>query len=95
MAPKELPARPRDFRECKTQLQLTERAARQSEKQLRDMVETIPAMVWITLADGACVFVNQRWQDFTGREALLEDGRSFQEVAAERGTLMVAKVNCG
>jgi PAS domain S-box-containing protein len=38
----------------------------QSEKELRDMVESIPAIVWTTLADGTCVFVNQRWQDFTG-----------------------------
>ncbi len=66
MAPKERPAMPRDFRERETRLQLAEEAARQNEKELRDVVETIPAMVWTTLADGACVFVNQRWQDFTG-----------------------------
>ncbi|HTB13614.1 MAG TPA: PAS domain-containing protein [Bryobacteraceae bacterium] len=66
MAPKELPAMPRDFRERETKLQRAVEAARQSEKELRVMVETIPAIVWTTLADGACVFVNQRWQDFTG-----------------------------
>jgi PAS domain S-box-containing protein len=38
----------------------------QSEKELRDVIETIPAIVWTVLADGTCVFVNQRWQDFTG-----------------------------
>jgi PAS domain S-box-containing protein len=56
----------RDLQERETLLQVAENAARQSEKELRDMVETIPAIVWTTLADGTCVFVNQRWQDFTG-----------------------------
>ena len=56
----------RDLQERETQIQVAGNAARQSEKELRDMVETIPAIVWTTLADGTCVFVNQRWQDFTG-----------------------------
>jgi PAS domain S-box-containing protein len=56
----------RDLQARETRLQAAENAARQSEKELRDMLETIPAIVWTTLADGTCVFVNQRWQDFTG-----------------------------
>jgi PAS domain S-box-containing protein len=66
MTPKELPAMPREVRERETRLQVAESATRQSERELRDVVETIPAMVWTSLADGTCVFVNQRWQDFTG-----------------------------
>ena len=38
----------------------------QSEKELRDVIETIPAMVWSTLPDGTADFFNQRWQDYTG-----------------------------
>jgi PAS domain S-box-containing protein len=66
MAPKDLPLMPREVRARETRLQFAESAARQSERELRDVVEAIPAMVWTSLADGTCVFVNQRWQDFTG-----------------------------
>ena len=41
-------------------------AARRSEKELRDVVETIPAMVWSALPDGSVDFINRRWQEFTG-----------------------------
>ena len=43
-----------------------EEAARRSEKELRDVVETIPAMVWSALPDGSVDFINRRWQEFTG-----------------------------
>jgi PAS domain S-box-containing protein len=33
---------------------------------LRDVVETIPAMTFTTLADGSCTFVNKRWTEYTG-----------------------------
>jgi PAS domain S-box-containing protein len=36
------------------------------EKRLRDVVETIPAMTFTTLADGSCTFVNKRWTEYTG-----------------------------
>jgi PAS domain S-box-containing protein len=37
-----------------------------SEKELREVINTVPANVWSTLPDGAIDFINQRWQDFTG-----------------------------
>jgi PAS domain S-box-containing protein len=43
-----------------------EEVARRSEKELRDAIETVPAMVWSTLPDGAVDFINRRWEDFTG-----------------------------
>jgi PAS domain S-box-containing protein len=43
-----------------------EESARRSEKELRAVIETIPAMVWSTLPDGTADFFNQRWQQFTG-----------------------------
>jgi PAS domain S-box-containing protein len=36
------------------------------EKRLRDVVETIPAMTFTALSDGACTFVNKRWTEYTG-----------------------------
>jgi PAS domain S-box-containing protein len=43
-----------------------EDAARRSEKELRDVIETVPAMVWSSLPDGSLDFINHRWQEFTG-----------------------------
>jgi PAS domain S-box-containing protein len=43
-----------------------EEAARRSEKELRDVIETVPAMVWTALPDGHVDFINRRWQEFTG-----------------------------
>jgi PAS domain S-box-containing protein len=49
-----------------TERKRAEEAVRRSEKQLREVIETIPAMVFSTLPDGSTEFVNQRWLDFTG-----------------------------
>src|SRR3984893_17502874 len=36
------------------------------EAQLRTMVDTIPALAWSCLPDGANEFTNKRWLDYTG-----------------------------
>lgn len=36
------------------------------EKELRDTIETIPAMAFIALSDGFHTFFNRRWVEFTG-----------------------------
>ncbi len=41
-------------------------AARQSERELRDVVNTVPAHVWRTSPEGHVDFVNDRWSQFTG-----------------------------
>ncbi|HEY4139818.1 MAG TPA: PAS domain S-box protein [Pseudolabrys sp.] len=43
-----------------------EEAARRSEKELRDVIETMPAMAWATLPNGSNNFVTQSWREFTG-----------------------------
>ena len=35
-------------------------------RQLRDVIETIPAYVWSALPDGSVDFINRRWLEFTG-----------------------------
>ncbi|MBV9268055.1 MAG: PAS domain-containing protein, partial [Acidobacteriaceae bacterium] len=35
------------------------------ERQLREVVETVPAMAWIALPDGTCTFANKRWAEYT------------------------------
>ena len=37
-----------------------------SEDQLRIMIDTIPALAWSCLPDGANEFTNKRWRDYTG-----------------------------
>jgi PAS domain S-box-containing protein len=49
-----------------TKRKRAEEAARRSEKELRDVVNAVPAFVWSTLPDGAVDFVNERWQEQTG-----------------------------
>jgi len=41
-------------------------AARRSERELRDVVNTVPAHVWSTSPEGHVEFVNDRWLQFTG-----------------------------
>jgi PAS domain S-box-containing protein len=40
--------------------------ARRSERELRDVVNTVPAYVWSTSPEGQVDFVNDRWLQFTG-----------------------------
>ena len=40
-------------------------AARRSERELRDVVNTVPAHVWSTSPEGQVDFVNDRWLQFT------------------------------
>ncbi|MGB2662454.1 MAG: PAS domain S-box protein, partial [Candidatus Acidiferrum sp.] len=41
-------------------------AARRSERELRDVVNSVPAHVWSTSPEGQVDFVNDRWLQFTG-----------------------------
>src|SRR5205807_5676676 len=49
-----------------TKRKRAEDAARRSEKELREVVNAVPALVWSTLPDGTVDFVNERWLEFTG-----------------------------
>jgi formate hydrogenlyase transcriptional activator len=40
--------------------------SRQSERDLRNIINTIPTLAWCNLPDGSNEFLNQRWHDFTG-----------------------------
>ncbi len=43
-----------------------EEAIRQSERQLRDVIEGIPAIASTIRLDGSLEFINKRWQEYTG-----------------------------
>jgi PAS domain S-box-containing protein len=44
-------------------------ALRKSEKELRDAIDTIPAIVWSTLPDGSNTYVNERFVEYSGVSA--------------------------
>jgi len=49
-----------------TERKEAENRLRQSENQLRLVIDTIPVMAWIVLPHGPLDFINQRWLDYTG-----------------------------
>ncbi len=63
-----------------TERKRAEEAARRSEKELRDVIETIPAMAWTTLPDGTGDFVNKKWLEFTGMSSESTSGARWKEL---------------
>src|SRR5258705_4533982 len=55
-------------------------AARRSERELRDVVNTVPAHVWRTSPEGQVDFVNDRWLQFTGLALDQAFGRKWEAV---------------
>jgi formate hydrogenlyase transcriptional activator len=49
-----------------------------NEAKLRQVVDTIPALVWSNLPDGPNDFSNQRWQDYTGISSEEAQGWGWQ-----------------
>jgi PAS domain S-box-containing protein len=48
------------------------------EKHLRDVVDTIPALVWSALPDGSNTYVNKRFVEYTGSSAEQTAGSGWQ-----------------
>jgi PAS domain-containing protein len=46
-----------------------EDALRKSEKELRDVIDTVPAIVWSVLPDGSNAYVNRRFIEYSGMSA--------------------------
>jgi PAS domain S-box len=44
-----------------------EEALRESETRFREMADHAPVMIWMTRPDGSCVYLNKKWQQFTGQ----------------------------
>jgi PAS domain S-box-containing protein len=55
-----------------------EQALRRSERELRDLIETMPAMAVAALADGSPTFVNRRWTEYTGLSAEDTEGSGWK-----------------
>jgi PAS domain S-box-containing protein len=61
-----------------TKRKRAEEVARRSERELRDVINAVPAFVWSTLPDGAVDFVNDRWLEFTGLSPQDALGRNWE-----------------
>jgi len=57
----------------------TEEALRSSERNLVDLVNTIPTAAWTTRPDGYCDFINQVWLDYAGMTAEQAQGWGWAE----------------
>lgn len=55
-----------------------EQAVRRSEKELRDLIETIPAMAFSTRPDGFSEWVNRAWLEYTGLSLRNSPGSAWQ-----------------
>ena len=51
------------------ELQRQNERLQRSERELREVIETIPCMAWSAAADGAAQFFNRRWLDYAGLSA--------------------------
>src|SRR6267154_6670753 len=54
--------------------------SRESEAQLRRIIDTIPALAWCNLPDGSNEFLNKRWHDYTGLSPEESGGSGWQTV---------------
>src|SRR5713226_7970663 len=51
---------------------------RRSERELRDVIDTIPAIVWSALPDGSNTYVNKRFVEYSGSSAEQMAGSGWQ-----------------
>lgn len=50
-----------------TERRRTEGALRESEARFRNMADHAPVMMWVTDAEGQCIYLNRLWYEFTGQ----------------------------
>jgi PAS domain S-box-containing protein len=54
-----------------------EQAVRESEERFRLLANTAPALIWLDDPDGNCLYVNQRYLDFSGKAADELEGKGW------------------
>jgi formate hydrogenlyase transcriptional activator len=54
---------------AQAELQRQNEQLQRSERDLREVIESIPSMAWSAAADGGAEFFNRRWLDYTGLTA--------------------------
>ena len=59
----------RQAEESQLELQRQNERLQHTERELREVIETIPVMAWSAAADGAAEFFNKRWLEYAGLTA--------------------------
>jgi len=54
---------------------------KRAEQELRDIVDTIPAIVWVALPDGSNTYVNRRYVEYSGMAAAQTAGSGWRAAA--------------
>ena len=54
---------------------------KRADQELRDIVDTIPAMVWVALPDGSNTYVNRRYVEYSGMAAAQTAGSGWRAAA--------------
>jgi PAS domain S-box-containing protein len=67
-------------RRAKEALERIEAAVRESERQLRTLVNAVPLLAWMAEPDGRVFWYNQRWYDYTGTTLEQMRGWGWQSV---------------
>jgi PAS domain S-box-containing protein len=62
-----------------TDRRMAEVAMREREGYFRNLLDTSPAMIWLTNKEGDCVYLSRNWCDFTGRTAERDLGLGWLE----------------
>ncbi|MFI3188067.1 hypothetical protein BCS42_05310 [Crenothrix sp. D3] len=65
------------FTEVITERVKIEQTLSAREKEFRLLAESMPQIVWITLADGECIYLNQQWIYYTGLSLEESYGRNW------------------
>ncbi|WP_082507128.1 MULTISPECIES: ATP-binding protein [unclassified Duganella] len=60
----------------------TEDALRNSEEELRALANSMPQLAWIASSDGAMMWYNERWQEYTGMDDWNMLGEGWRQVYA-------------
>ena len=68
------------FNYASQQLQKVYEDLRRSERELRDVIEAMPTMVWIAGTDGSNEFGNRGWKEYTGLSGQRTSGTGWQDV---------------
>ena len=63
-----------------TEKVLVRKQIEQSEAELREIIDTVPAMIWITNDLGESVYLNKNWYDYTGQNHKEAEGFGWVEV---------------
>ncbi|HTO85774.1 MAG TPA: PAS domain S-box protein [Methylomirabilota bacterium] len=56
-----------------------EAAQDESEERFRTLADSVPVLIWMSDANGQCIFVNRPWLGYTGRTLMEEFGDRFAE----------------